>query len=163
MGLDMYLRKKIFVGANYEHRKITGTVELASDGKNLPIRFNRISEISEAVGYWRKANQIHHWFVENVQEGEDDCKEYIVYESHFKTLLDTVQRVLDAKGTDFEKEVASKELPPSEGFFFGSSDIDEWYWQDLEDTKKIITSVLQEIEQDKASGAWADYYYQASW
>lgn len=163
MGLDMYLRKKIFVGANYTHRGITGTVELSSEGKSLPIRFDRISEISEYVGYWRKANQIHHWFVENVQEGEDDCKEYVVYEYKFKELLDTVQRVLDARGTDFEKEVASSNLPTEEGFFFGSTEIDEWYWQDLEDTKKLITSVLQEIEEDKESGAWIDYYYQSSW
>ena len=162
MGLDMYLRKKIYVGANYTHRGITGTIELSSQGTALPIKFDRVSEIVETVGYWRKANQIHHWFVENVQEGDDDCKEYIVHESHFKTLLDMVQRVLDSRGTMIEKEVAS-ELPTAEGCFFGSTEIDDWYWSDLEDTKNLITSVLQEIEEDKASGAWIDYYYQSSW
>lgn len=163
MGLDMYLRKKIFVGANYTHRKITGTIELSSEGKSLPIRFDRVSEITETIYSWRKSNQIHHWFVENVQEGEDDCKEYIVYESKFKELLDTVERVLDARGTEFEEEVALRELPPQEGCFFGSYEIDDWYWRDLEDTKKILTEVLQEIEQDKESGAWIDYTYQSSW
>lgn len=163
MGLDMYLRKKIFVGANYKHRGITGTIELSSEGKPLPIRFDRVSEISESIYSWRKANQIHHWFVENVQEGEDDCKEYIVQDHHIKSLLDTVQRVLDARGTEFEEEVALRELPPSEGCFFGSYEIDDWYWRDLEDTKKILTEVLQEIEQDRESGAWIDYTYQSSW
>lgn len=163
MGLDMYLRKKIYVGANYEHRKITGTVELASDNKPLPINFNRISEISEAVGYWRKANQIHKWFVDNVQGGEDDCKEYSVYTSQLKTLFDTVQRVLDSRGTGFEMEVAERELPPQEGFFFGEAEVNEWYWKDLEYTKEILTGIFQEIEEDEKTGAWIDYTYQASW
>lgn len=30
--------------------------------------------IIDQVGYWRKANHIHNWFVENVQDGEDDCR-----------------------------------------------------------------------------------------
>ena len=29
--------------------------------------------IMEMVGYWRKQNAIHNWFVENVQDGIDDC------------------------------------------------------------------------------------------
>lgn len=34
--------------------------------------------ISEQVAYWRKANQIHRWFVNIVQGGEDDCNPYEV-------------------------------------------------------------------------------------
>ena len=30
--------------------------------------------IIERVGYWRKANQIHNWFVNRVQDGIDDCE-----------------------------------------------------------------------------------------
>lgn len=163
MGLDMYLRKKIYVGANYEHNKVTGTVELASDNKPLPINFNRISEISEAVGYWRKANQIHKWFVDNVQGGEDDWKEYVVGKEQLEMLLNTVQRVLNARGTAFEQELIENELPPFDGFFFGDTSINEWYWKDLEDTKTLLEGVFAEIKQDKASGAWIDYTYQASW
>jgi hypothetical protein len=55
MGLDMYLTKKTYVGAEYEHRKVTGEVKILVDGVELPIKFNRISEISERVGYWEKS------------------------------------------------------------------------------------------------------------
>jgi hypothetical protein len=76
MGLDMYLTKKTYIGAEYQHRKVAGTVSITINDKPVNIQFNRISEISERVGCWRKANHIHRWFVENVQGGEDDCDEY---------------------------------------------------------------------------------------
>ena len=28
------------------------------------------------IGYWRKSNQIHKWFVDNIQEGVDNCATY---------------------------------------------------------------------------------------
>ena len=70
----MYLIRKKYVGANLEHRKVKGKIELEIEGKKLPIEFDRLSYIDEEVGYWRKANAIHKWFVDNVQDGNDDCK-----------------------------------------------------------------------------------------
>jgi len=35
-------------------------------------------------------------------------------------------------------------LPPSEGFFFGSSDIDDYYWQDLEYTVEQLKDIDKE-------------------
>lgn len=49
----------------------------------------------EDVGYWRKANQIHNWFVQNVQDGEDDCGIYEVTQSKLIELRDTCQKVID--------------------------------------------------------------------
>jgi hypothetical protein len=45
------------------------------------------SEVIEEVMYWRKANQIHKWFVDNVQDGVDDCKEYWVSEEKLQELF----------------------------------------------------------------------------
>ena len=45
---------------------------------------------------WRKANQIHNWFVENVQDGIDDCSYHNeVTKEILEELLDICQRVLD--------------------------------------------------------------------
>jgi hypothetical protein len=30
--------------------------------------------VEAEVGYWRKANQIHRWLVENAQHGIDECQ-----------------------------------------------------------------------------------------
>ena len=45
--------------------------------------------------YWRKANQIHNWFVENVQDGDDNCEEYDVTTSDIENLLAKCKRVID--------------------------------------------------------------------
>jgi len=72
----MYLRKKVYVGANYEHNKVTGTIDLHKAGKPLSIPLNKVVTIELDYAYWRKANQIHNWFVENVKDGVDNCGNY---------------------------------------------------------------------------------------
>lgn len=164
MGLDMYLYKKMYIGANHYHRGIKGSVNITqknSDGElvEFPIRFNRLSEVKEQVGYWRKANAIHAWFVEKVQNGKDDCEDYIVSEEKLRELLETVKFTLNERDND----VASTVLPPKSGFFFGSTDIDEWYWKDLEYTRDTIESLLKEIEEDEKIGCYSDIEYRSSW
>ena len=75
---------------------------------------------------WRKANQIHKWFVDNAQGGVDDCGTYEIQPNKLKELKDLCSKVLKTKKT--------KLLPPQKGFFFGSSEVDEDYYSDLEIT-----------------------------
>lgn len=156
----MYLHKKTYVGAKWEHRNVRGEVKVTQNGNELPIRFERISTIDEEVGYWRKANQIHKWFVENVQDGKDDCGEYYVSLEQLKKLLDDCKEVLEVKGKKAEKKIVKQVLPTQEGFFFGSTDYDEGYWQDIEDTIKIVEGIIEEESQGRTGG---DYYYHSSW
>lgn len=160
MGLDMYLHKKTYIGAKWEHRNVKGTVYLTMGGKELPIRLERISTIDEEVGYWRKANHIHKWFVENVQDGKDDCGEYCVSVEQLKKLLDDCKAVLEKKDKRGAKKTAKEVLPTQEGFFFGSTDYDEGYWQDIQDTIEILEVVINEELQGRTGG---DYYYHSSW
>ena len=150
MGLDMYLRKKIYVGAEYEHRNVTGNIEIFVNGTPLPVNLKRVSEIEETVGYWRKANSIHKWFVDNVQDGVDECQTSYVSREQLQTLLDIVIEVLD------HPDRAESLLPGQGGFFFGSTDYDNWYFDKLKYTKDL----LEEIIKEEFSG---DYYYHASW
>lgn len=184
MGLDMYLSKKTYV-KNWsfekpeEHKKVTVKI---GNKLHQTIQPKRVSYIIEDVAYWRKANHIHQWFVDNVQEGEDDCKEYYVSRDDLQTLLDTCIKVLDnsklVKGNiekvmeiekngkliEKEKEIQKIEdpstaielLPTQEGFFFGGTDYDEYYYNDLVYTRDTLTELLKE----KDSG---DFYYQSSW
>ena len=164
MGLDMYLTKRTYSGAEYEHNGIEGKIDLTAKGQPITINLNRVQSIVEKVGYWRKSNQIHNWFVQNVQDGEDDCKEYRVSREQFQSLLDDVNAVLIARDTPEEKGAIEDLLPPTSGFFFGSNEIDDWYWGDVENTEHLIESVLAEMDEDaKNSESWVDYYYQSSW
>jgi hypothetical protein len=101
MGLDMYLYKKHYV-KNWDwmadHEKHTISVKKGKK-KVTNIKPERISHVVELVGEWRKFNALHKWFVDNVQEGVDDCRETYVDESDLKMLLETLNYVLDNKGT----------------------------------------------------------------
>src|SRR5437764_1408196 len=96
MGLDMHLSKKHYV-KNWDHMRPEQrfTVSVRRGGKRFTaIKAERVSDVVEEVAYWRKANQIHKWFVDNVQGGRDDCREYYVSPEQLKELLDTVNTVL---------------------------------------------------------------------
>ena len=111
----------------------------------------RIKEVTIEAMYWRKANAIHKWFVDNVQGGRDECQETEVSLEQLEKLLDTIELVLD------DPSLASDLLPPQAGFFFGGTDLDDWYWEDLKDTQ----SKLQDFFTRDWKG-W-DFCYRASW
>lgn len=49
-------------------------------------------------------------------------------------------------------------LPTTSGFFFGSTDYDEYYIQYIKDTIEILVKVLASED-----GGDVSYYYQSSW
>ena len=103
--------------------------------------------------YWRKANQIHNWFVENVQGGVDDCKEYHVSQEKLKELVTLCKKVLLEKSVLQNKELAKELIPTTSGFFFGSTEYDDYYFEELQDT----INALENLDPN------CDYYYRASW
>jgi hypothetical protein len=145
MGLDMYLSKKTFIGAEYKHRNVKGKIDIKINDVPVKIDFKQVSYIIESVGYWRKANAIHAWFVKNVQDGVDECQEsYVSYEQLIE-LRDLCKKVIKTKNAEL--------LPPQAGFFFGSTEVDEYYMEDLKETVKIINA----LDPD------GEYVYRASW
>lgn len=140
--------------------------------------------IKEEVGYWRKANQIHNWFVENIQDGVDDCDYHReVTEEDLLELLDVCETVLNScemidgqicDGYSYENgervpnmvdgkyvkdpSVAKELLPSTSGFFFGGTDYDEWYVDDIKKTIDIIHKVLETTDFETQM-----IYYCSSW
>ena len=158
MGLDMYLRRSVYIGANYEHNKIEGEINITRNGIPVKIIFQNVTEIEESCGYWRKANAIHKWFIENVQEGVDNCKEYYVSKDKLEMLLDICNKI---KANPI---LAPELLPTQEGFFFGNTDYEECYWDDIELTIKILNIVLADTEERNGKTYLrGDIYYQSSW
>lgn len=188
MGLDMYLTRKRSLGkAKVKISVLENEYSLYNNvGKEIEIRDCRY--IEEEVGYWRKANQIHKWFVDNVQGGNDDCREYWVSTDKLKELLNICkeikEKVIMKKGkvSNGQKmtedgwvdiledgeyisnpEICEELLPVESGFFFGSTAYDQWYMENIDNTIKIIEKILKEEEKIKEEHIWCDYYYQSSW
>ena len=165
MGLDMYLHAKKYVEkVNWQALQANDELDYNSPEAVFP-KFNEIIEVAEmkdvatdiygvsvevTCAYWRKSNQIHKWFVDNVQGGNDDCGNYSVSKDKLKELRETCRQALFAKDPSL--------LPPQAGFFFGSYDIDEWYWEDIKRTIKKLDRLFELPDFDQLS-----FYYTSSW
>ena len=140
--------------------------------------------IREEIGYWRKANHIHGWFVNHVQDWEDDCEFHReVTEEDLKDLMADCEKVLSSTrlvpgkvyaGETYENgrwtkkwidgmvlendKVARKVLPKTAGFFFGDGGYEEWYYKYLEETVEICRKALETTDFEKQM-----IYYRSSW
>ena len=135
------------------------------------------------IAYWRKANEIHNYFVEYVQHGVDDCGTYDVSKKQLEDLLykcKEVERIAVLEkskvvnGYTFEngKEIPMYEdgevianaeevaaiLPTQGGFFFGSTDYDKYYMEDIKYTIDILEKILAETDFDTEAVC-----YRSSW
>lgn len=142
------------------------------------------ARIMEQVGYWRKANAIHSWFVDNIQNGVDDCNYHReVTEEDLEKLLDVCKQVyescvmmlgsvkngqtctengwvdnIELGKVVIDTSVAEELLPTTSGFFFGNTDYNEWYVEDIANTIEIVQRVLETTDFDKEM-----VYYVSSW
>ena len=151
MGLDMYLEKRTDVRLwNFQKEEEQFEVVVKKGGVTYPkINPKNVTTIVEELGYWRKANAIHRWFVENVQNNVDNCGEYFVPKSLLEKLLELCLAV------KLNPEQADELLPTSSGFFFGGDEYDEWYFDKIEYTIEILKEALSDED--------ASYYYSSSW
>lgn len=153
MGLDMYLNARRFIWSFPEDS------EDVNIGKAIGQQFPELGDepnvkyVTAEVAYWRKANAIHQWFVDNVQNGVDDCGDYFVERGQLEDLLKLVNEVLDKKAKPEDA------LPTQSGFFFGNVEYNDWYYDDLQSTKEQLEKILSNEELFKK---W-DIYYHASW
>lgn len=157
MGLDMFLESDWHIGANWEHNEISGAMAVFKEGNLLPLSLNNVVTITEQVAYWRKANAIHGWFVKNVQDGNDDCNRYYVGKEQLQQLHDVCLGVL------LKELEPSVVLPTMGGFFFGSAEYDEYYYEQLQYTVDVIDGWLKRLIEAEDMGAIVMTYYQSNW
>lgn len=184
MGLDMYLSKKTYVkNWSFQTPEEQHSVVVNKAGVLHPtIQPEKVTYITEEVMYWRKANQIHGWFCKNSREIDDnvlygveredlenlllDCKKVLQILNTLPTKTTQVvggwkdgkEFLVDVQVYDNVDEVMEI-LPPTQGFFFGSTEIDEDYKEDVERT---ITVLEEELSLPEV-GLGVEYEYYASW
>ena len=164
MGLDQYLYARKFISSNNYSRDEEGKFNATPNPEfsnimeqsGLPLDINKYTFAGSAnvaiqVGYWRKANAIHGWFVDELAKGVDECQEIYVPREKLSELRDLCKSVLK------KPAMAGKILPPTEGFFFGSSEVDDCYMDDIKTTVEMIDFILANTSDDY------DFFYQASW
>ena len=139
-----YLKEKY--QSEYIHRYATWDTEKRYGWKTIFI----------SLGSWRKANHIHNWFVDNIQDGIDNCGVYEVSKEQLEKLLDTCKEVLinsnliGQEGHKYIKEPSmARRLLPTTSFFFGSTEYDDWYLENIKLTIEIVEEVLKTTDFEK--------------
>lgn len=157
MGLDMYLSAKVSPGIKdipELNTALNVAVEAARSGLSLPVSQDWHVSLDIEIAYWRKVNAVHKWFVDNVQDGNDNCERYYVSYDQLSELVDACRKVLE------DNARAEELLPPTEGFFFGGTELNEWYFQGLEYTVLQLGPLIAAGEPDIMN---VSFYYQSSW
>ena len=106
----------------------------------------------EEIAYWRKCNQIRNWFDTHLEGGVENCEFSPVSKDDIEHLIADCYQVLD------HHRLAKELMPTRSGFFFGSTDYDEWYYSDLTYTVSTLLAALSKIDWDTE-----DVYYYEWW
>ena len=183
MGLDMYVnirhkntQSKLDAYEAWEQKYSYEEFQLLTEEQKEEYRNSEPEYDAAMYGkelmYWRKANQIHNWFVQNCQNGVDDGGRYVITVDDLKTLKELCEKILtmtnvkqelrptypngwssepvhemqDIRFLTYEgMKFASEHLPSRSGFFFGNTDYDDNYVWDLENTVEQITETLDTL------------------
>lgn len=174
MGLDMYLYAKKYIG----DESVDAISKLANT-TNLPTpEWSKSISVEKLVGYWRKANAIHGWFVDEIGNGVDECQVMFIDRERLEKLRNDCivalanpsreyqiedQKVvyllcdyLNSLETPIDPATYESPINPTDGFFFGGSERDDYYYFQLEYTINLVSSLL-ELDDSYS------FNYQASW
>ena len=180
MGLDMYLSYRRNLDGIPETIQHAMRKQAYTDRyPHLAEHFNKTGELDDIIDYrtekgdpyeeelmyWRKANAIHKFFVDNCAGGVDDCEPVRVTIDALKALVERCEEILKSvkSGPDddelvIDTDIAKELLPSQSGFFFGSTEYDEWYINDLKETVEAIKPIVEHAE------LYTDpFIYEASW
>ena len=137
---------------NPEHPTIKLNQVVNIDGYNTDNY--ELFHVNDAKRYYWKANQIQNYFEERFYENGNDCDsdEYnnVVTKIDDLTINDIIARINNIESS---KETAKKEFPTTEGFFYGPTEYDEFYFEknnefksDLIELQKIRNEINEKIK-----------------
>lgn len=101
-------------------------------------------KVSDA--YFRKVNFIYEFFEEDINH---DNELALVNAEDIQRLINVCKDTLDAhKKNDAEgMAYAMANLPTRSGFFFGSTEYDDWYWNDVKDCIKQMKQLHKKLKE----------------
>lgn len=152
MGLDQYITIR-HKSTNSAYEKWKNYWNL-SEKERENVRAPKEPSKDLIVGYFRKHHSIHKWFVNNIQNGNDDCGRYKISVKDIETLKELCEEIM----THVTKE------KPEPKFYMGINGQIEEVWQyDKytvdEDGKKIIDEKLPSHHQSWEGINYSDDYF----
>lgn len=163
MGLDMYFYARKTTYKSFSKWDNPERANEASYPEDLKIFSDYIydrnfksvqTETRYQIGYFRKFNALHSYIVKTFADGIDNCQDIILYKEDVEQIKKVLDDVLEANTEEKAKEL----LPTQSGFFFGGTDYDEFYFEDVKDAADLMQSFLDNFDFENYQ-----LVYQASW
>ena len=107
------------------------------------------------IGYFRKFNALHSYIVKTFADGIDNCQDIILYKEDVEQIKKVLDDILNAHQ---RVEKAKEILPTQSGFFFGGTDYDEFYFEDVKVAADLMQNLLDNFDFEKYQ-----LIYEASW
>jgi hypothetical protein len=92
---------------------------------------------NESDVYFRKVNFVYRFFEHKLEE---EC--CFVTRAEMEDLVERCKKVLA------DHSLAEELLPTRSGFFFGSTDYDDWYFEDVKSCKNQFSKILKKFNED---------------
>ena len=105
---------------------------------------------ADCDAYFRKVNFIYRYFSPKL---ENEC--CFVTKADLEDLIEKLTEVSKIRGDRRKKltlemmDKAADLLPTTSGFFFGSTDYDNWYFADVKDALKQMKHLLKDYNEDE--------------
>ena len=164
MGLDMYFYAKKTTYKSFSKWDKSSKVDETDYPEDLKTFSDYIydrnfksvqTETRYQIGYFRKFNALHSYIVKTFANGIDNCQDIILYKEDVEQIKKVLDDVLNAHQ---QVEKAKELLPTQSGFFFGGTDYDEFYFEDVKDAADLMQNFLDNFDFDKYQ-----LVYQVSW
>ncbi|RAP49219.1 MAG: hypothetical protein BZ138_08055 [Methanosphaera sp. rholeuAM270] len=102
--------------------------------------------------YYRKENWLRNWMEENTMlNSESNCEKIVIHPTQINELHQACEQVLD------NHELADELLPTQCGFFYGSTDYDEWYFEGVELVKNHMEEIMN-MEENVLIVTYEDWW-----
>lgn len=152
MGLDMYL--------NLERGSRKSIDDLdnatATSFNCFEVNTVRVKESFE-IGYWRKANAILGLIERTCCEDEiENCRPIYLSMGQVEEMLETCKKVQK------DHSLASELIPTQEGFFFGTQEYGQWYFENLDYTIELFEKLLKFLNEGDNKTVY-DIAFKAWW
>ena len=166
MGLDQYITIR-HKSTNAAYTKFNNYWNL-SDEERAGKREPKDPAADLIIGYFRKHHSIHKWFVNNIQNGNDDCGRYEIQLKDIENLKELCEEILSHvtkekrepkfyTGSDGEqhevwqmdkytvdeegKEIIDEKLPSHHQSIYDTKYTDDYFWT-LENAIEVLGKVI---------------------
>lgn len=157
MGLDSFLYRSLSTSEHKTFNEVvaplqstltaTGGIKTAGViNDDIPAYINTEPLLATGkvlIADWDEAYHIHQWFVDNVQDGMDDCGFYAVTHEELEKLLEVLEAV--------NKDNAEELLPTD-------NEYNEDYWESIKNAKELARYLLDNFDWHRCT-----LFYSSSW